>query len=177
MNNPEAKEYLKHAAKLRIGTLRIGKTQGWELMAIANYYRLAGESQIAQNYFERAYEMLKRDVGDLHDPTQLEFTRMHLLILVCFALKRYEETAQYGAILREHEPDFRPSLLAPNVALLAEAKLTNNVAQAQRAIDTIASSIRASKIKIQTSGDITIWDAYELGLEVLAEIEANNYSS
>ncbi|MEZ4657112.1 MAG: hypothetical protein R2911_06035 [Caldilineaceae bacterium] len=86
------------------------------------------------------------------------------------------KTTQYGTILLENEPDFRPGLLAPNVALLAEAKLTNNVTQAQRAIDTIASSIRASRIKIQTSGDITIWDAYELGLDVLAEIEANNVS-
>ncbi|MEZ4657111.1 MAG: hypothetical protein R2911_06030 [Caldilineaceae bacterium] len=43
MNNPKAKKYLKHAAKLRISTLKVGKTPRLELMAIANYYRLAGE--------------------------------------------------------------------------------------------------------------------------------------
>lgn len=141
---------------------------------IGNYFRLAGESEVANNYFLRAYEMLKHEIGDVTDPTQLKFNSIHLLILVCYALKRFEETVMYGAILREYAPNFDPSLLAPNVALLAEAKLTNNVAQAERAIDSIASLIRKSRIKIQTSGDITPWDAYELGLEVLAEIKAAN---
>ncbi|MEZ4713245.1 MAG: tetratricopeptide repeat protein [Caldilineaceae bacterium] len=177
MGDPSAKDYLKKAAHIRIKILRPGRVQGWELMAIANYYRLAGEAQLAKNYFERAYEMLKAEVGDLNNPEEINLNPMQHLVMACFLLGRYEESIVYGKIYREDNPNPNLKLLAHRFTELAEAKISKDVTKAERAIDTIAAGIRSTKGKVQSTGIITSWDAYELGLEVLAEIEANNQLS
>ncbi len=173
MKDSSSKDYFRQAAKIRIGNLRPERSQEGEFIVIGNYFRLAGEPEMAYNYFERAYEILKRRVGDISKPEEIRFHPMHKLIIVCFLLGRYEETRELGRVLRENDPDFIPRQLAPQIALLAEAKLTDNLALAERAIDTISASIRKNRSNILTTGSITLWDAYELGLEIVAEIEAN----
>lgn len=131
MKDPTAPEFLKHAAKLRIKTLKAERIQGWELLTIGNYFRLAGESEIAENYCIRAYELLKNQVGNINNLDEISFEPLQFLIMACFLLERYQETIMYGNIYRFNNPSPDAKLLAHRFTELAEAKMTNDLFKAQ----------------------------------------------
>lgn len=175
MKDLSASDYFMKAAQIRVGNLKPGRVQGWELLTIGNYYRLAKELDLATNYFLRAYEMLKMQVGNIDKPEEVNFRLMQHLIMVCYILGKYEETAAYGRSFQEDNPNFNPKNMAYVFVKLAEARLTNNIALAQSVVDdltiNINKNLKLGNAKIQATGDITGFDLYELAIETLTEIE------
>lgn len=172
MEDPSAVEYFRKAIEYYPIDRSIKKNR--PLVKVGNLFRLAGEPDLAYNYFERAYIMLKQQAGDINKPEEIFFHRFPDLIAACFVLGKYDEAVVYSHLLQQEDPD--PNLFAYNFVRLAEAKLDGDIIKAERLVDELAVKLtKALKLgtgKIQDTGSITSFDLYELAVEMVERMRS-----
>ena len=99
---------------------------------------------------------------------------MQDLCIACFLLEKYEETVFYGELLHQEEP--HPRFIPWQLALRAEAVLTNDLAQMQAFVQDDAKRIRdiAGRGKFCETAFITLLDTYNISLDILNKMEIEN---
>jgi tetratricopeptide (TPR) repeat protein len=168
MKDPTAADYFKkaigcHPSKQLLPSLRY--------LALGNYCRMANEPELGRTYLLKAYDVMQQEKISVIDPDALAFGAVRDLVTICFLLGNHEEALQYGAILREEDPDFEPHHLYEQVVLLAEAKLNHDLSKAEQAAEAISWIIYSERVKVSSDGPFTPWDAYDLALQTIAELQ------
>ena len=174
MQDPLAAQYLEKAIEYRLLLLKKRQQVGTEQIIVGNYYRMLGDSELAEKYFVEAYEILKENVGDMLKPRELDYMQMQHLIKVCFLLKRYDEVIAYGNLYRKEEQD--PMLMANDLTRLAIARVTEDKEAINEWLDETSGRVQsiAGKGHFSSTGDVGGLDFYELVLQMLTEMEEEN---
>jgi hypothetical protein len=168
MADPAAEQYLKRAIELRS---MAKQKRGVDYLILGNYCRMAGDSESAYAYFLQAYEKLKQEIVSELRPGEFIFSEVRNFVAACFLVGHYEEAVEYGTLLREKDGDFNPELIYEQFTLLAEARLHGNLEKAELAADNLNWSIYAKRTKLTSNGALTLWDAYDIALQTVAELQ------
>lgn len=171
LGDPAAKHYFQQAIAHRLPQVEQRRGQGWSLLVIGNYYRLAGELATAQRYFQEAYEVQKDQIGNITFPEDLNYVEMQSLIQACFLLQRYEETVIYGKLFYEDSPN--PRLVANILRWLAEARIEQNTTVIRAWLDDQETQIRsiAGRGRFSSTGGVSGLDLYEIVLAMFAQMQ------
>ncbi|MCG8350764.1 MAG: pentapeptide repeat-containing protein, partial [Chloroflexales bacterium] len=131
---------------------------------VGNYYRLAGDRNTAYSYFERAYSLYHAEFQQ-HSTSATIIARF---INPCFLLGYDTEVTELATLLRELDPN---PVVAHTIARLSHARQTCNMKTARAVVDQLAESIRLNRSRITATGDITLWDWYELARDLMHALE------
>ncbi|MEM7130696.1 MAG: hypothetical protein AAF702_30505 [Chloroflexota bacterium] len=174
MNDPAARIHLEKAASNYISShiKEDRRRQSTDYIRAGNFYRLMDEHEIANQYFEDAYELAKHETGDLDDPEAVDYDHMQNLIEVCFLLGSYEEAVEYARLFHQDDPN--TDLRAYRYGQLAEAKINQDLVLAEKLAVRTARGLKKGRTPTGTSGiAVTGWDFYEFILAVIDEIKEN----
>lgn len=168
MKDPTAPTYLNKAIEI---SAKVPRKQSSNFLALGNLCRMAGDLTQAHHYFLQAYESAKKGMTSELLPDQTVFSELDNLIRACFMLERYAEAVEYGNMMRQENPDFKPDRLYEQFTLLAESKLRDNIATAELARDNLEWFIYSERYSLSNSGPITLWDVYDIALKTVADLQ------
>jgi uncharacterized protein YjbI with pentapeptide repeats len=168
LDDPESEElFAQAAARLsedigQSGVL-IRKRDLYPLLTLGNYYRLAGDQARAREWYERAHSSL--GPPDEVPRSMADYERK---VILAFLLGRDEEVVQLLALAWGREKD--PWL--DSIAVVSDARLSENAALADEAAEAVAELIRRHRIRASDGPfDLHPWDQYELTLRAKAKLE------
>jgi uncharacterized protein YjbI with pentapeptide repeats len=162
LKEPEATDYFRRAAEDRIG--RVRRTEharlvqdSENLLAIGNYYRLAGDQEQARYYLEWAYSELRKSL-----PGALSGSQDLLRFIDCgYLLGHYAEVEAADREKGSHRP----------MAKLARARLAGDARAAARVVAELAEQIREVRARPGSAGlALDYWDRYELALQAVEDL-------
>lgn len=171
VDDASAKNYLKKAIEYRDPSLKGDGLPGSELIAIGNYYRMVGDLDSAQKFFQKAYEDHKGKAGNIEHPESIHSVELQNLVKVCFFMNRYDEVIQYGKVFGQDNP--KPTLLANSLTALAEARLSGDRETIEMWIDDVEKRIQsiAGEGNFSITGSVDGIDLYEIVLNMLMGME------
>lgn len=189
MGDPTAQEHLSKAIENLRGVVEAldkRRNHATVIAHLGQLYHLLDDQKRAQEYFAQAYAQARKEVGnrdtgeiDLTDPGALNYDWASVLVLAALLSGHDNEALDYGRFFHEYGEDGK--LICYHVALLAEAKLTNDVTKAEEVAQINLYLIEEDEdewsIVIADYKDpgavLTELDLYELALQTIAEIEKN----
>lgn len=169
MKDPSAEMYLKKAIEYRDPSLEGDCLPGRELIGIGNYYRMLGDNESAQRFYQKSYDDYIRKIGNL--TSDINIVELHGLSRVSFFLKRYQEVIKYGELAQADDPD--PMLIANLLSTLSSAVESGDKTVIQAWLETTGARIQsiAGKGHFSATGSVDGLDLYEIVLEILREME------
>jgi uncharacterized protein YjbI with pentapeptide repeats len=168
LDDPESEVlFTQAAAQLSAGIsqsrARTRKLDPYSLLTLGNYYRLAGDQTRAREVYERAHSSL--GPPDEVPRSMADYERK---VILAFLLGRDEEVVQLLALAWGREKD--PWL--DSIAVVSDARLSENAALADEAAEAVAELIRRHRIRASDGPfDLHPWDQYELTLRAKAKLE------
>lgn len=169
LSNPEASEYFRKAIAHYSFNPKLGEKDPGDNMRVGSLYRLSGDEERARRYFQRARklyaEAIQRQSRRAHPDPSMEIEHM---IPASFLVKDDEEVAGLIERLRTLEPDV--TLAAYSIARLAAARRNRDAKLAEEVVNEFAKMIRRWRAHVWDTGGVSLWDWYEIAVEVSREL-------
>ncbi|QIN78335.1 hypothetical protein GBA65_07175 [Rubrobacter marinus] len=153
LHDSEAREYL----------LRTIESYGQNRQMIGNFYRMLGEQELSRRHFGQAFGGFKERLNED------DFMSVAATAEAAFLAGDYEEAERLADRYRELDPD--PGLRIHAVGKLARARRTGDLRVSEEAAEELAEMIRKSRAKVSDTGNVNLWDWYELALETGVQSE------
>lgn len=156
LGEPEARDYLLHVIE----------SEGTDSTLAGLFYRMLGDSERSRRAFEQSYENFRVRLDEDN------YMSVAATAEAAFLAGRYGESERLATRYRELDPN--PGLRIHTVGKLSRARRTGDPRLAEEAAEEFAEMIRKSRVKVSDTGNVNLWDWYELALQTRAESEGES---